>query len=73
VTRFHASPSNETHRRRDETIFATPRKSAERMRVQYAIGDQQRSSIMWAYMISIIYHLACRASLAQMGRHHLGR
>ncbi|WP_027584458.1 hypothetical protein [Bradyrhizobium sp. Ai1a-2] len=37
------------------------------------IRDQQRSSVMLAYLLNLIYRLALRASLSQMGRHHLGR
>jgi hypothetical protein len=34
---------------------------------------QQWSSIMWGYLLSLIYHLSCRATLVKIGVHHLAR
>jgi hypothetical protein len=34
---------------------------------------KQWSSIMWSYLFSLIYRLSCRATLMEIGVHHLAR
>lgn len=35
--------------------------------------DQQRSSIMWVYLFSLIYRLSCRTTLLEIGTHRVAR
>jgi hypothetical protein len=56
-----------------EAIFLFRRKTPERLSAQHAGRDQRRSSIMWGYLLSFIYHLSCRTTLYEIGTHHLAR
>lgn len=37
------------------------------------LNDQQRSSVMWNQLFSLIYRLSCRTTLIEIGTHRLAR
>jgi hypothetical protein len=57
----------------DEAIFHLARQPPERLRVHDARCDQQRSSVMWDYLFSVLYRLSCRTTLNEIGLHRLAR
>jgi hypothetical protein len=67
VSRFRAGASYETFDLADEVIFPPPRRSPETMEGHNPSTDQQRSSIMWGHLFSLIYRLSCRATLIEIG------
>jgi hypothetical protein len=43
------------------------------MRSRVWFNDQQRSSVMWGQLFSLIYRLSCRTTLIEIGTHRLSR
>ncbi|UFW41437.1 hypothetical protein [Bradyrhizobium sp. WSM471] len=67
MSRFRAGASDETFDLADEVIFPPPRRWPETMEGEDDGIDQQRSSIMWDNLFSLIYRLSCRATLIEIG------
>jgi hypothetical protein len=73
VRRLHSVRSDDITPHSDEAIFPAPRKPQERCGGYDAVHDQQRSSIMFGRLFSLIYRLSCRTTLIEIGVHRLAR
>jgi hypothetical protein len=70
VNLLRGSLSDETLAGSDDIIFQLCRKFPEIV-PRYGRRHQQRGSIMWGFLLNLIYRQCCRTSLLEMRKHYL--
>ncbi|BBO01235.1 hypothetical protein [Bradyrhizobium ottawaense] len=73
VKRLRRAGSDDIAPLPDEAIFHPRENPLKDSCARIPACDQQWSSIMWDQLFSLIYRLSCRATLINIGRHHLAR
>ena len=73
VRRLRVSRSDETSAGLTKPFSQRRENRRKEMGSRVALNDQQRSSVMWNQLFSLIYRLSCRATLIEIGTHRLAR
>jgi hypothetical protein len=73
VKLLHATGSDEIRALPAKPFSALDENARKDCRPSMQPCDQQRSSVMWSHLFSVLYRLSCRTTLVEIGLHRLAR